>query len=380
MRAWPRWVGFQQRRGNTLDPFLQQGHTNRAKAALLMTYQLYLHESVEMRAAQISSEISALKSHWTSNFQDSSFFELCGAVTGRRMARSMADTREQQAEALAKAQQRQKWPVMREMVVALHEQVWTPLAADPDRSAVQLTLMGSCLGCFLAYCFGPRVSSFAAGEGPDVRENENHAINCEDLTFFVNCPQEGASAAGQADQPPLSRTFRGTEVREQLESYPSSVVHRIQLDFISTKTAPVVGLNLYNTAGFEGMVLACCVFWVATASRVQNQDPLLTRYYRGSRRLTRQRDLTAAMKDGARRVGLPAERFSFKSNRIGLASVDGMSGASKDRVGGWAVGSRVRETSYDKRPARGRLAFEDSGGVPQSITLNSLLQRAAEER
>jgi hypothetical protein len=195
----------------------------------------------------------------------------------------------------------------------------------------------------------------------------------EEISFLVESPE---STGGGVT---LSRCI-GEAVEEHLRSGARGTVISACLNFITTKTSPVIGLQLRRSDGKEGNILSALLLWIR-ASGVRNKDPLLTRYIitrRGwTRYVLRRKDYAELLKMAASEVGLPVARYSYKSLRVGVASLSGMGGEQKDRICGWKAGSGVRQSHYDHRPATGRAEFEDNSEATQTITLGSLLQKAA---
>lgn len=249
-----------------------------------------------------------------------------------------------------------------------------PVPKHQSLSPAELIQRGACLGVLLGYNFGNRISNLTPPEGRSASDSDDHALRLDEIVFSV-----GPRLPPRLGQEPEERLYKGEAARAALVAGGGLLhVTKAVLQFLTTKTQAVPGLEIVTSTGRQGRILAALESWVLR-SGVRDGDPLLTRYANGHRYVIRRRDLTRLTQLAASMLGLPVQRFSFKSLRVGLASVDGMSGATKDRIGGWSNKAGTRAQFYDKRMVRGRSDFDDTSDTAQSLSLHHLQKKAKED-
>jgi hypothetical protein len=348
------WRAFLAARGLAHDPYLTGVSGDRAKATLWLLHAAHLERlHPGWTSVRLASELSLLKSNWTSSLSDMGFFSLLGGSVNARLRRPAATCVYAARVALASRRARRIMPATPQFFIHFASVIWGDAKARAGESeSAHLDRLGACLGAMLAYNFGSRVSNMVRGS----ERRADKSLHAGDLAFAV-----GEDAGGQ-------RLVRGTAVT----AAPPHEVVRLEFDLVTTKTGSAVeALRVGRGTADESTLLSAVVEWMRL-SGVSDADPLLTRRKPRKRHVTR-KDIVDVVKSTAVALELPGDRYSTKSFRVGVASTNALPGEHKDRIAGWARGGNTRSRHYSFVSAAGRLSADDTA---DDGTLQWLRERA----
>jgi len=216
-----------------------------------------------------------------------------------------------------------------------------------------------------------RISNFTQRNGPSA---EDHCVRADQFNFMVTGGgEEKRVSGGELSQWCLTPGC-----------LPSGVL-LCDINVTSTKTARTSQAPTFKKIArrslAEGAFLDDIVSWIR-GSRVLGADEITTRYAvvrdgrRGTRRVVGRKEVANAIKEAHELEGLPPGKFSCKSLRAGFsthADYAGMPAAIRNQRAGWAIGSRVPDTSYSVNlDDQGLMAFAPPAGEASGYGIGSL--------
>lgn len=204
------------------------------------------------------------------------------------------------------------------------------------------------VGCVWAYDTSSRVSEYTVPEPG----SEDHGIQVDDLSFYIETPAGSLAVTGSA----LALRFQGV-----LEGCPSMLtVTECHALAVSTKNKAVIKPKVIARRSPQESRFLDDLILVLSRAGSRGSDGLFTvRRPSGVRVTLTGRKIRVQVKDACKKRGLPFQHFSSHSLRKGGITQMRYLGASEDDRrdrGGYAANSQVMNCTYDYATGLGPLA------------------------
>jgi hypothetical protein len=334
---WKQWEKFHRFNGST-DLYLQSIEGNdAAKATIWTLFILHLYSNEGKRAEQVYGILSGVRHNLLANLSGIAFLSHEAVTNARRACRRSPE--EHRAYLL---QQRLKalLPASLDMLDNLRDFLWKERSWGFD----DLLYKAIWLACCLSFDRGPRLGNISLKDGKHALD---HNIRCNFAHFSVT------AVDGTTIKIPAGPGMKG---------YGLSSVVALTIEIPSSKTTgsgrrhqlePIV---IARSTSRSSQLLDDFVEFIQHSGS-GGQQPLLSFYRRSEvtgivmhKTLTK-KEINSEIKACAVRCGLPPKFFSGMSLRKGNAtqsSLGRLSAEERNRVGGWAVDSKVPDRHYDK--------------------------------
>ena len=315
----------------------------------MVHFAQHLYEVKGMRAEQVAKVFTAVRHLVRANGGSVDWMKDSLLQDAKRACRrSTSELREMQERKKGTA----FLPAFIAMMKAIRDNYWVdlPRGKGTKERADAMDKRAIWLACACTFGDGTRISQWAR---PDGKKAQDHTIRSEHCYFEIQHPKGGRVWRVSAHS--LVGFVEGNQVEnEDVLSMVITYVSSKTTDAATKQKVPVV-LYWGKRSEPERQVLEDMVTFLRS-SGVKKGDHLLRRY-EGTKmagRTTNRKDCSEAVKHGASLFGLPAQRFSAKSLRSGMASLAnqkaetaGENGREAVRErGGWTGKSRVPEKHY----------------------------------
>jgi len=367
------------------------------KVIRVILFIKHLYE-LGLRKGQVYRQMSAIKTTFELNQRSSVVFD---DPLVARAKKSTVGTNEEIEMANRHKLKNPTIAMAGDMVMKCRDLAWVEYAWDAEG----MMKKGAWLVIGLSFNFGSRVGQLTLAPKTKFGDpaSSDHCLKCADMKFYV---KEAGVPGGVV---PLTG---GEEVREFLVT--GSVLGKItrkkgvnnldknvarvqftELSFLTSKTSrQAVITNIVDvkkvgrTSDEESILLNDLCYWMVYA-KPKLGDELLTRYWPkksgkkpDNRKVVSANIVNLVIKILARWYGLPEAMFSSRSLRSGMASQTkavGMSDEQRNRIGGWALNSKVPKTHYIHNVATGGVFAKEQPGewtvneVRHLVTRRSML-------
>lgn len=256
-----------------------------------------------------------------------------------------------------------KLPMPRELMVWAREHFWKGVSWDTVKGAVDKT---SYIGMEFMNDSGIRPGNITTREDED---STDHELRCQDIDAYIGNGGDETLVRGTVAINEELKKYRESHPHEDPPKYDN--VLELKFNIQSTKNKVIPSINIGRRGKYEQQFLLDLLEWIPRTTHLEPEDGFLTRGYpiagTNKKRKLRRKDISERIKLVASENGLPPEFFACRSMRVSLQTVGSRNGMSQEHVnkrGGWAAGSRIPETTYDRETSIGGLLAQ-AGSIPE---------------
>lgn len=307
-----KWVEYLRAKGHPQD--LDLGTLAREEQRrIIVRFIRYLLEEKKETADQVALRLVTLQFELKTTCKDIAIFADATVALARKGMQPSA------REKSKKREQRARAPVTKDILLGSKHRFWRYAAAPKDARAAMDDRM-TYVGLELAFVFLWRISQYVLDS-----ECAEHAIMCEDVTFFM----------------------RDGTVRFPWEMGGQDPKKVDMILFVTRSSKNDKGgrgqyMYLRRNSADEIELLEMVAQW-CKESGVQKGDPLLCRYFNGRRKKLTRRMVNTSLKVIAASFGFESVAFAFSSHSLRIGGATSMIAAGVDpekvrRLGGWAEG------------------------------------------
>jgi hypothetical protein len=378
-RHWGDWLGYITKLRDPLlagDPYLRHLREDKTEqAARIALFGLEcrakaIAQSEKNPQDRVRKALSALRFHFTVASHDVSCFD---TEILEKMRKGPKFTPQELRDEMNRRTVRATLLTCPEMILDMREELFV---ATDHTTRDGIDSQSTYCGCAIATDKGYRVCIYTLQDG----EKADHCMRANSVqVVFVG----GATMTV------------GLAMYAYMDRNPKWCGKSVTFNHASSKTGPQEPAAILSRGPHETQLVQDLITYWRRAGTLP-QDELFTRYYREGqrvdRKVLRRKDVTAAFKRFAVRAGVPADRISSKSARLGANAhlrLAGVPAAERHENGRWAKDSKVPARHYDvpiqssveelprEVNARGVFAMMDMNNAASGLTAQHVRDLAA---
>ena len=307
-----------------------------ARAVVWTLFMLHLYEVFNRREDQIYHVLAGTRHNLIAGLSSTRFLTHDAVKNARRACRRSPEEQRAVEELRRKTEQ---LPVNLEMIADLREHLWVQTSWDFEGIKSKATW----LVCCLSFDRGHRASNLTL---PGNKHALDHNLRCASTIFNVSSPKGIVKLPAG---PELLGVLNSSIVSVRISTVTSKMTgsgrsHKI-VDALITRDCEASSQFVDDLAEF------------VRHSQVSGDDPLFSFYRvsdktkRRAKKVLTRGEVTIELKKCAGRLNLPSKRFATRSLRKGMStqmSLGNISREERNRAGGWAPGSTIPDTHYDR--------------------------------